>query len=280
MNNNRRSIQGMTMLEVMLTLAVGITFILMGLRLYNVLYSGSEIATVQSNVDMIFQAAANYYKANCRPDVDPNPTPAEITAGTVITPRALSPTDSYSVNPVMPVTIDTLIADGFLNKKPTPTSIVGNALPPNYGYIVQFNEVLPLPPKMRVTNTNPLTTIQVGQIVMWRIQVAVQLGNQVTTKIKSYAKDLVADCLSVAAGTTPASVVPCSTVPPPAQGAFAVWERLPSFAVPSSNSDLWMSNANVESFTDMYATRSSSVSASQNPSNGADTLHPYYYCGS
>lgn len=239
MKQNRSGIQGMSLLEVMLVLAIGSGIIVLGLRQYESLKRDSDASQLLYNVDQIFQAAADYYQANCRRQIDPLTGLAVGTAGTLDPDYTPQPTNPYSIS------VADLISGGYLTAK-LPSNPLVNESGSNGGYVVQFNLVTPVPDRTVVTSSG--STVKLGQIIMWRIQVAANLKNATTAT--SYKNILRADCLS-APSATGTAISPCSDG---VSGTYVVWERLPSFAVPESNSNLWMTNATVKKFNQLYQT--------------------------
>jgi hypothetical protein len=99
--------------------------------------------------------------------------------------------------------------------------------------------------------TSTGTTENVGQIISWKILVAVEIPSKLNPK--TYGKLLGADCTSTLSGT---AVLPCSSAPA-GGGTYAVWERLPSDAVPAAHSGYWVTNAANKEFNQLYTTYSS-----------------------
>lgn len=267
----RRGIIGVSLLEVMLVLVIGAGILIMTMRQYQSIRHDADVDRVLYNVDLIFQGAANYYQANCRVQIDP--VNGQVNGTGTLDPRYINSTGS-AVAPANPysVTVSNLVTNGFLDAAPSQNPLIQNT-GLNKGYMVQFNEVTPIPDRTIVT---PTSTVKLGQIITWRIQVAVQLHTVKTAA--SYKNLLRADCLSTldSSGTT---VTPCSQVTsvPTAAPIYAVWERLPSFAVPGSNSNMWTTNAVNKEFTQLYETYNMlyliGVPASSYPQQ-------YYLCGS
>lgn len=267
----RRSIKGVSLLEVMLVLVIGSGIMMMAMSQYQSMRRDSDAERLIFNVDQIFQAAANFYQANCR--VQTSPTTGQVNGTGKLDPRYKnsSGTASTPSNPY-PITITELTTDGFMtNTLPQNPLIQTSGL--NGGYVVQFNQVTPIPD--RTMTTYAATTVNLGQIIIWRIQVAVELRD--ITKAQSYKNLLRADCLStIGTGNT---VTPCAQVTsaPTTAPVYAVWERLPSFAVPEANSGMWMTNAVNKEFTQQYETQSILYLSGQPTSSYPQQ---YYLCGS
>lgn len=273
MNLYRRSIKGVSLLEVMLVLVIGSGIMMMAMSQYQSMRRDSDVEQINFNVDQIFQAAADFYHANCRVQTDPVTGQVEGTGK--LDPRYIDDDGNASPpdNPY-PITVSELMTAGFMtNTLPLNPLIETSGL--NGGYVVQFNQFTPAPDRTVLTSLST-TPVKLGQIIIWRIQVAVELHD--VAKAASYKNLLRADCLSTldSSGT---SVTPCSEVTsvPTAAPVYAVWERLPSFAVPGSNSGLWMTNAVNKEFTQLYDTQSIVLLGGLPESSYPQQ---YYLCGS
>lgn len=251
MNMNKRNISGVTLVEVMLVLAIASSITLLAIKQYNMLRVDSDVNTVLVDVDQVFQAASYFYQANCKQQSDAVTGPiagtGQLDPAYVPAPPA-APTPTPPANP-FPVTLATLTTDGYLKNRLSFTPIVNTAAAEG-GYIVQFNQVT----SDRTFDTSPpVTTVKLGQIIVWRVQVAVLLRD--ASKAAYYKNLLRADCLSTLSpsGTT---VIPCSAAPPgvPAGPVYAVWTRLPSFSTPESNTNMWITNASMKEFNQLYET--------------------------
>lgn len=237
MSKQSRSQEGVTLLEVMLALAIGSSIVMLGVKHYKTVKVDSDTHQLVYNVDQIFQAAAEYYQANCRRQVSPTTGAVVGTAGTLDPDYTPAPTNPYSV------TVASLISEGYLTAALPLNPLVNNA-GTNGGYFVQFNRVSPDADRTVTAYTGD--TVKLGRIIVWRIQVAVELRNAATAE--TFRQMLGADCLS---GPGSNGIEPCSSGVP---GNYAVWERLPSLAVPNSNSNYWMTNAAVKQFNQLYQT--------------------------
>lgn len=231
---------GVTLQEVLLVLVLCGAILIIGMRFVNSLRSESDTYIVKGNVDSLFQAAANFYYANCRRQQDPVNGPV---AGTGL----LDPTDDGTGTPVpatpYPVAINTLQTNGYFDGRIITTPIADN-------YIVQFNQVTPAPDRIIQTASGP---VNVGKIIMWRIQISVLLDPVYTPTAVGYLSRLGGSCLSRldASGT---SVIPCNQMAgvPAGGNIYVVWERLPSLAVPSAPSGLMRTNARNKLNTQLY----------------------------
>lgn len=260
MGKHKQNHIGVTLVEVMLVLAVGSSILLFGVKHYKTLKLDADVRQLQYNVDKLFQAGADYYQANCRRQVNPTTGAVIGTTGTLDPDYTTAPTNPY------PVTVASLITDGYLTGTLPLNPLVNND-GTNGGYFVQFNRVTP--DADRTTTLSTGETVNIGRIIVWRVQVSVELKNATTASV--YKNLLGADCLSTTDGNN--GVKPCSEG---ASGNYVVWERLPSFAVPSSHSNYWMTNAMVKQFNQLYQTLPvlylSSVSSTYYPQQN-------YLCG-
>lgn len=234
--------KGITLLEILLVFAVGMVILLMGLRVYQQFSVQGQVARLQSNVDVLFQALASFYQANCRSG---KLSPAQITVWP----------------PLGPVSID------LTELQKTGAEFLRNWHPENplvnldKGYIIQFNpsQTSKKALNRRYVSTQFSTTRNPASIsnpqaikkaeaaaVPWRVQVAIRIKN--TTKMQAYRTLLGADCISTLMMGN--MVFPCDTGP--GQGDYLVWERPPLFALPRSSSALSSSIARVQQFNQQY----------------------------
>jgi hypothetical protein len=231
---------GVTLLEALLVLAIGISFVLLGLRQYNSYRLDADIMQLNANIDTLFQAAANYYKANCPKG------------------KALDPTIATGSTKTLNITTD-LLTPRFLESTFPIASPLVDSSAPGGGYAVQFNKSTA--PRMQQVCANPptcssLTSDQIGTVVFWKIQVSVHLLNTSAAQLEVMKKYLNAD------STTATDVV---------------FVRLPAFA--SSKSDqsvLWPSMPLVKQFNQMYTTNPITDLTNQDHS----TEYQYFYCSS
>lgn len=239
MKTMRRRFAGVTLLEIMLVMVIASALLVMSIKQYEIYRRDADVSQALFNVNQVFYAAALYYQANCRQQWNP-------TTGPIAGTGALDPNNSPS-NPY-PMPISTLVSQGYLAVT-LPQSRLINSLGTGGGYIIQFNRTTPDPD--RTVSTSSSQTVKTGSIIIWRVQVAVELRKSATAS--QYKNILQADCLSTLSGST---VTPCASVgaPPTTGTIYAVWERLPSFAAPQANSNLWITNATVKEFSQMYFT--------------------------
>lgn len=294
MNIKKSTIKGVTLLEVLLVLAVISSIIILSIRQYQIYRLDADVHQVRFNIDQLTNAAAGYYQANC-------------TNGGTLDPDS-SPTSPYVIN----VTSD-LINKGFLPANALGYSpLIDNASPLG-AYQVQFNKyTTPRQVCVRGTNATGITpsagctsALQIGTLVIWKIQVAVLLND--STLAQQYQNLFLADCVSTKSAT---GIVSCSqsasfsalcqfyrNIPPndplyaiynslannmgcPTSGSsasynnYVVWERLPSFATPDTQSPFWQTNPLVQQFTQMYSTYPITYLTGAN-----HTTEFQYFCG-
>lgn len=282
--NKRRHEEGVSLLEVILVLAIVGSLIILSIKQYQIMRSDQELQMIQYNVDSIFLGLAGFYKANC---YGQSPT-----GGGAIKPGDLYVTSSKHPQNPFPVNIQNdLINSGYVTNRILPANIVNTtgSLGTN-GYVAQFNQITPANPKNQLRNVciqntgsnnaygsdssqNCQKNAQIGTIITWQAQVAVQLTSQAAASAPTYLAQLNGDCLSTASGGI---VQPCTTSP--GTGDYVVWARLPSFARQTSVSDSYEMNPIVNQFTQMYTTYPSGYlinSIGQAP-NGDQQ---YFYCG-
>lgn len=263
-----RQLKGVSLLEVLLVLAVGASFLLLSIKMYQWYALDEDVRALNYNVDTLFQAAANYYKVNCSNQNNTGGQPLTSTA--TLDPRSVpAPGTPYILN------IQTQLVNSNFMTWPALNPLVNNAAVGN-GYVVQFNQGTIGQKNINAcsdVSTTPCTTTQTpvvttqGQIITWYIQVAVLLNNPAMAQ--TYRNMTGADCISMAAGS---GVVPCASSP--GTGSYLVWQRLPSFASPNTASVLWLSNPQVNSFTQQY------THDQMYELNQGYTSPQYYLCGS
>jgi len=246
-----RSMNGVTLVETMLVLVIMSAIILLGFQQYQVYHRQALYAQVVYNVDQLFGATAEYYQANCRKQINP-----QTGASSGWLTGSLDPS-SNPENP-FPISISSLHNAGYLD------ATLYNEVGINNGYFVQLNQSTPT----ARTSTNNGVVSTMGNVIVWKIQVAVLLNTRVVPA-SALLRVLGADCLSRHVGS---SVIPCESAgPPPTTGQiYAVWERLPTFAAPNANTNNWISNAQVSNFNQLY-TNNSVVTNQSTPQN--------YLCG-
>jgi hypothetical protein len=271
---NKTPMSGVTLVEFMLVLAVASSIIMLAMKQYRMLKVDSDVNQVLVDVDQIFQAASYFYQANCKMQQDPVNGPiggtGQLDPSYFPAPPA-APTPTPPANP-FPITVTDLRSGGFLTSKVMLSSII-NTNSVNDGFMVQFN----MNSSDRTFDTTPpVTTVKLGKIIVWRIQVAALLRDP--SKALQYKNLFRADCLSTLdpSGTT---VTPCSVIGAgvPSPPIYVVWTRLPSYATPESNSNAWITNASMKEFNQLYETYPVSylqgVPASSYPAQN-------YLCGS
>jgi Tfp pilus assembly protein PilE len=265
---NKKQMLGVSLIEVILALLIGISLLLISIRQYQSFKLDQDIRQLQYNVDTIFQAMNRYYQANCFGTT--HPSTGVVTSGTLN--PALNPANPFLIN----ITTD-LANTGFLTNR-IPRSLIVNTAGPatnQYnGYVAQFNQSTQS--KMLCISSGCASQTNVGTIVTWRAQVAVLL--QKPPQAQQYKNALTADCLSnLGAGGT---VIPCTPVS--ISGNYLVWERLPSFASPNSESESWVLNPTVNQFTQMYTTYPGTYLLNTQGQITAQPTNPSqnYLCGS
>jgi type II secretory pathway pseudopilin PulG len=262
-----RKIRGATIVELMLVIAIMALMIVFGVRQYISLKNGNDVGLVRSNVAALFQAMANYHRANCYGTFNPTALPA-FTPGT-LNPRATpTPTNPYPIN----IQTD-LINNGFLGREIIYNPIVDIANDNVYsGYVLQFNRYDQTKYMCTTATTvNNCTPLAVGKIVTWTLQVAVKLANPATAE--EYYRLLNGNCLSRLNG---ASVEPCSANK---TGAYVVWEKTVN-AVDNGDmsSPYWLTQPRITQFKNIYEIYNAThLLATQTNASAADTQ--YYLCG-
>lgn len=226
--------KGVTLLEILLVLAIAASIIVLGIQQYASYQSYRDGEALKYNVDVLFQAATNFYRANCRQTKD--------ASGSIIKPGVLDP-DALRPSPTrypLDIVID-LSTPGYLSKWPLPPNPLIDSGDNNY--VVQFN--LTTADRTQMIDG---TSTKVGTIYLWKVQVAAKLNSNAATNAKTYQRLLSANCLSSLSGIL---VTPCTA---DSTGDYLVWERLPSMSSPEGTTELWPTMPIVNQFNQMYTT--------------------------
>lgn len=252
--------RGISLVEMLLVLILGGAIIFLSMRQYQVFRQDADVQQLEANVDTLFQAMTQYYRANCYGTQNP-------TSG-ILTPGTLNPMNATSPLPgPRPINIDTdLVARGYLPANtPFPANPIVNDAGAGTsrfkGYVAQFNVM---------TSTRTTSGTTVGTVVIWKPQIAVLVRN--TALAQQYLRQSGGDCLSTLNGNTVRTCIATST------GTYIVWERLPSYASTRGNSNLWQARARLNQFTQMYSvypTPNLLTRSGQTPANQTQ----YYLCG-
>lgn len=272
MRPNSNSLQsGVTLVEILLVLGIGAAIVVMGIRQYQSMKYDADIQQAIANVDKLFQSGALYYMSNCKRQWDPAAGPI---AGTGTLDPANNPLNPFSV------TVSDLTTAGYFDDLLSFTPIVNNSSA-EPGYVVQFNMLEP-PNDREMTVSGQATPARLGEIIHYTVQVSILLRDPVQARL--YRNSLGADCLSSLTnhGGGEAYVIPCKqvTVPPTfsaGEKIYAVFERLPSFAVPRSQSGFWVSMPDIKLFNQLYETNDPNYLSKIDPGNYPQQ---YYLCGS
>jgi type II secretory pathway pseudopilin PulG len=247
---------GVTLIEVVLVLVLGASILMMGIRQYQSFKRDTDVQQLKYNVDMLFQALANFYYANCGFGIPK--------AGDTPTPGRLSPT--YSPAPTTPYTSISamyLATNGFLNTTLPLNPLVDNSGEQYNGYTVQFNQYHS--DRMIPTRGSPPSSlVKMGTVYIWKAQVAVKLKQ--AAQAEQYKSLLGADC----SASDPHAL--CSSA---SSGDYLIWERMPSFATPSSESNYGLTNQTNKQFNQMYTTY-----PILNLTNGTRSNDQFFLCGS
>lgn len=267
---------GVTLLELMLALVIGVAILYMGFSQYQQFRSDTNVQELQANVNQIFQAMGLYYKANCFGTF--NPSTGKVQPGT-LNPDFAGP---MALPPNKPINIKTDLVQGGYLPTQLATVVPYNPLvdskgPGTFGYVAQFNKFTE--PRYVCTGTNSGSPAQqgcadtdkvnVGTILIWKPQISILLANP--KDADTYKGVLNADCTSRLSDQI---VLPCSQNSP---GPYLVWERLPSMTDPSNTSSYWQTNHQSAAFTQMYTTYPINYLISKTGSTPYDKQ--YYLCG-
>lgn len=246
--------KGVSLIEVLLVMVIAAGILYYSTRQYLSYRRDADVYQLRYNVDLIFQAMTEYFRANCG--------------------KAGHPLNSVYPGQVLTVTLTQLQNGGFFTSKLAANPLVQQTTAQD-GYLMQFNQISPPPRQIAVYSNPPQTPVipklvTIGNILLWQAQVAVNLKDASTAK--QYQQLLQATCLSIAAGGE--IVTPCLAGPSLAGAQYAVWERLPSFSSSVVNSTYWTTLPVVKQFTQMYTTYSILLLTS-----GVSSVNQYFVCG-
>ena len=283
---NKKLIQGITLIEVLLVMAIGAMILALGIQQYQLYKKDSEMEETKYNINTLFQAMARYYWANCNPPYSYNYTqsPCSMTNRSALVVCPATPTSN--IDPV-PINITTdLIDTGFLKLSDlTLQTIVDqkNQNDEDYlatnGYMLQFNFFKKtdgtIPNRQFCKNVN--TCVTVAMIILWEMQIGVKLTLAASDNAANYANLLGAKCISdygdQCADFPPAPPPNPGDPPAPPTPKYLIFSRYPVEAGQQAQSVFWPTNSIVREFKQQYEQQSDWYLAT-NPGNPA-----YYYCG-
>lgn len=246
---NRQS--GITLLETMLVAVIASSIIMMSFQQYQSYKLDSDIMQVKYNVDQLFRAASYYYQANCRNQWNAS-TGAPIAGSGALDPLN-NPTNPTVITPIQ------LLQQGYMRQALplVPKLVYDDGSNTMAGYVVQYN--LLTPQQARTVALSNGGTANVGNVYVWRIQVAVYIKpNTFSFKgVPISSKDAAIKYMSMLGGLCVSDlngsfVTPCTSVT--TVGDYVVFERLPSFASPETESGLYPTNAVNKQFNQQYTT--------------------------
>jgi Tfp pilus assembly protein PilE len=267
--------KGITLLESLLALAIASTIILLALRSYNTMQKNEGMQAVNANIDFLFVAMSQYYRANCG-TTNYDSTGADVSAyyagtGAVTNRGTLNPLSFASSTPVSYAInlfsgSDNLVLDGYMNLKNLAySSFVDSSGGANTGYFLQFNPSTItteqfnacagttasscMAPTSGATGTSAKTGTGT-KVLIWNAQVAVKIAPSVSNslaKMIAYKNALGADCIS---SVNSGIVTPCNAGPTP--GNYLVWSRLASDPSPKTMDSLWSYMPSVKQFNLQY----------------------------
>lgn len=277
--------KGATLLEVMLAIGVAGVIFILGIKMYQSYQNTAQLEQLRYNVDQLFQAMGNYYKANCAAgDISPNPPDilSPYPPSTTGIPYPPTPTSYFPV----PIT-SKLINDGYLTNW-APSNPMIDKTGGESGYVVQLNPIIlsgvaanacvVLNSGTHCVQTTPTSTIPATQalIVTWAIQIAVKIKQ--LNKIGAYANLLGADCISgETSGSFPTTIDACPSVNPNRN--YIVWKRIPSAATLKKGSVLDTSLPALKQFNLQYTHDQNYELGSGYSSTSPAQAPVYYLCG-
>lgn len=287
---------GFTLIETIMLLAIGATFIVMALSVYQQWKQYTNTQYLSANVEQLFTAMRNYYQANCRQHRD--------AYGNTVSEGTLDPTSSLGSatklaltvnNPSTPTANNDLTVTGFLsstNWHPR-NPLVDNAATDD-GYYIQFNRiqnsntdpttsVFACPgdstgpttctastPRQLTSSATSVPTLQ-SRVVFWTAQVAVKVLNNTFDNVNALRAILGADCIVADPTKT------CSTGAN-TSGSYLVWERPAAMLTQNTTSPLWMSLPRTKQFNMQYTNDGMSALSGVSSSSTSYNIQNYL-CG-
>ncbi len=215
----RRAQLGLTLLETMLALAVASVMIMASIRQIQVWQLNSQIDALKGNIEVLFDAAAQYYRAKC---------------------PSLSATTT--------VTVAQLQSGGYLTTALAPSFIVDTS----GGYAIQFTASTPTMnlscgvTDCNYTNSPPgsvTQTISGVPVVFLQMQVSVLLKSYNQTKMETIEGAFNPTCMA-ASGTAACTAT--------SSGNWMVLTRLPNYASAQTSSGYWESMPMLKEFNLQY----------------------------
>ncbi len=306
---------GVTLLEMLLVFAIASSLFLASYQWYNQYRIQAAQAQLLANVDQLFLAMQQYYRANCRQGIS-------YVTGVKSSAGALDPVTTNG-NLTVTLKIKKLETPGYLiTSSWHPTNFLVDNTPTDKGYYLQFNAgsfqttnafactdnnyngttSIPrgaTPSACNTNNTTPLNAsfitpttqttpptpppkVQVGpgQVITWRLQVAVKLASNYASQKEqaTLLQQLGAECISQA-GSSAGPVPACETTPSTNPGGYLVWERSATF-ISNNTTNYWITQPMIKQFNMQYTNDSMQLLNEPNYqkfSNG-DTSQ-YYLCG-
>jgi hypothetical protein len=249
---SQRSQQGLTLLEIMLALVIATAVIITSMKQIQVYMLNNDIDVVKSNVDNLFAAAAQYYRANC---ATLNTSIAMPITGSI--PSLDTPATGFTSGQGF-LQVPLCFLAGECSWYGSPNTLV-NTSDPSGGYAVQFNISTSGVPNTACGAKNcssawpgPVVnhSLPSMRITLLAIQVSVLLKS---TKTASYVKGVLgADCLSTesVAGAHPI-IAPCVATTP-VGAMWLVFTRLPSYASPQTAAASWAMMPMLKEFNLQY----------------------------
>ncbi len=269
-----RSQKGISLLELMLVLAIMASVVVFGLRVFSQFRYQVDEKRIFANVDQLFLAMNNFYRANCRQTLDKNGN--SLSPGR-LDPKVVDPTGLGTIS----LNIQTdLVTPGFLTNWRPLNPLLDNSPTPDQGYYVQYIRVTqgptsqdptanafacvgstnppscdktsgaPIDPSQPMDQTKPTVVNPAVQShdVRWLAQVAVKLSAKLTSAQRTQImQDLSAQCISSLAGS---QVLPCT--PTPAADVYIVWVRGVYNVSPEIMSEYWIMDPVLKQFVNQY----------------------------
>lgn len=241
---------GFTLIEMILALAIAVSIIVFGMRLYLQYRFDLSTQQLQYNVSAIFQAMSSYYQGVCNGQLKSVMTGSDVTTWKYTYQN--SKIHSGNDESVLIDLKNDLIENNYLTSNLYIIPFVYNhTKSPEDGYVIQFNRITSDRYTCTSTNTDLSSCkekVKIGRTVIWQLQVAVKLSDDALNAASAYMGATNAKCLSSSTGDF---VTPCPTEGI-GEGNYLVFVQNSTSQVGPTSSGTWPTLSNVDQFTRMY----------------------------
>ncbi len=260
-----KKMNGLTLLEVILVLAIMTSIILMGLQWFQTLVYQNNYMILKSNVDQLFLALRQYYQANCGLVSSTNKFfqyPSNQPQVVVLSMNDIKPYLPQDWPRTTPVAEDDSYIYQFnlyLNS--------GSQYPQRSTYVCfQLDPSKPTP-----CDTPGTTVIDSSKIHIWQIQVMVKMRDPA----QAYNYRAVAGASCAASAYSDTAAADCSASASLTEAIYLVWQGAPADVAPEMRSTLWMMDPVIKEYKLQYT--HDPMYEMYNPNAVREVTQPYTY---